>query len=192
MIWHVLITEPRREFLALDALEGLGADVLLPVEYRWHDVRRSGGRTGKRQKPEKEVRTHALFPRYIAVGFDRWPDWNVIAALKSVPTPKRPVALPVISDILRHPGTCEPLMVGATDVLRFRHLSDADGPRVAPIRRYNVQVGDRVRIVDGPFAGHTVKVTNIKKNSEAIAGLAQLFGTEVSVTLDLMSIEAAA
>lgn len=56
-------------------------------------------------------------------------------------------------------------------------------------RQLNLQVGDKVEIVYGPFAGFPAEVEEVHQEKEILKGLINMFGRETSVELSFDDIE---
>ncbi len=182
MIWHILTTAPQREFAAQKALRELGLSTMIPVEYKWHDARKAG-HAAKKAKTEKEVRAHPLWPRYVFVGCEwfQFP-WHEVYALNHV-------GRPLITGALYLNGIAYAL--NKDERMSVEHLTDVKKPQVPPDPSRRLYPGDKVRIVDGPFAGQLHKVHKTAKNGESIEIMVSLFGTLIDATVPVAMVEAA-
>lgn len=181
MLWHILTCVPQRELRAQAMIEQLGMHVMLPVEYRWHDVRKGG--SGKKGKTEKVVKPHPLWPRYIFAGCERFHfPWR---ELYSIQVDGRPV----VTGALFHNGI--PYALSHVERLRVGALCDIEKPQVPPMPSRRLIVGDAVRILSGPFAGQLHKVHAVAKNHDSIKVMVSLFGSLAEAKLPVDMVEAA-
>jgi len=181
MIWHILTTAPQREFAAQDALRRLGLSTMIPVEYRWHDVRKHGGT--KKAKIEKVVKAHPLWPRYVFVGCDRFGfPWREVYSLHAD-------GRPLITGALYRNGM--PYALSHVERLHIGQLTDVAKPQVPPDPSRRLYPGDKVRIIAGPFSGFPATVHRTAKNGESVTVIKKLFGTLVEATIPVSMVEAA-
>lgn len=181
MIWHILTCAPQREFKAQDAIQSIGLSTMLPVEYKWHDVRKHGGT--KKGKTEKVVKAHPLWPRYVFAGFAMpFVPWHQLYNLHAGGSQ-------LITGALYHNGM--PYALSHVERLSVRSLCDIEAPTVNPMQARQIQAGDKVRIVDGPFAGQLHKVTKAAKNGESIRIMVSLFGSLTEARVPVSMVEAA-
>ena len=185
MNWHILTTAPQRELKAQEALTKLGLSVMLPVEYRWHDIRKAGTQKGKKGSIEREVRPHPLFPRYVFAGYDDRIDWQAIEAVHHN-------GHKIITGALRDPISGYRYRLQHIEALRIRSLCDIEAPRVPPSSSLALRPGDLVRITDGPFSGQLAKVTKQALNKETIRATHALLGSLVIKTGIVEVVERAA
>lgn len=182
MIWHILTTAPQREFTAQKALRDLGLSTMIPVEYRWHDARKTG-HAAKKAKTEKEVKAYPLWPRYVFVGCEWFGfPWREVYSLNHV-------GRPLITGALYRNGL--PYALSKDEKNQVWLLTDVAKPQVPPDPSRRLYPGDKVRIVEGPFAGQMAMVHRSAKNGESVTVLKKLFGTLVEATVPTSMVEAA-
>lgn len=182
MIWHILTCAPQREFKAQESLRALGLETMVPVEYRWHDVRKFGA--AKKAKIEKVVKAHPLWPRYVFIGCDRFvTPWRDIYSLRTD-------GRALITGALYRNGM--PYALSHLERLHIQALTNIEKPQIAPVASRRLYAGDRVRIIDGPFAGQLHKVHKSAKNGESIRIMVSLFGTLTEASVPTSMVEAAA
>jgi transcription antitermination factor NusG len=155
--WFILRTVPREEMRATLILERQGAAVLYPR----HAVFRRKNRYSK----TKLGVLRPLLVRYLFVGFDGEPNWfrtlecTSIVGFVGLDGAPRQVAYERIAAFMRGQRCLD-----APD--HHRHM----------ITHKEFEVGDTVEVLDGPFAGHHVKVERLDgKNARAVL---TLFGQE--------------
>jgi transcriptional antiterminator RfaH len=162
MSWIVVRSEPLRELTARRFLELAKFSVYLP---RIRERQAKGGRRIERLRP--------LFPSYIFVGFrgGRWWDARWCVGVAAV--------------IMAGDG---PAQLGdhVIDELRARERGGA----VELPRREKFKVGDRVKVLQGPFADHFGLYAGQRAHERVLVLLA-LLGSTQRVELPRESIEAA-
>jgi transcription antitermination factor NusG len=169
--WYALLVPPQKEFIAQRILHAKGLPTFVPVERKWR-------RKNKFTKT-KELKTYALAPRYVFIGFrlgERlWFDlfnMHVISGVVGLHgVPKEIPNEAMVSLISRYANG-----LVAPDVQRFMRT------------RREFKAGDKVEIVEGPFAGHKVNVQEIVGSKATI--VLELFGTEKNVSVGLDILEA--
>jgi len=124
-------------------------------------------RDGKRRKMEKRV-----FPGYILVNMiltdDSWfvvrntPGVTGFVGMGNMPTPLRP-----------------------EDVSQIIKRMEADSPRI----KVTFRVGERVRIIDGPFNDFRGIVSEIDQERSRVRVMVNMFGRETPVELDFLQVE---
>lgn len=126
--WHVVQSEPRREFLAkMNIVDKLKLDVFFPIE----EVRRSIGRRSA------DV-VAPMFPGYLFVEFDpAVTQWRKVNELRGV------MRLLCEGD--------RPIPVPGLEIDRLRDKANADGLIVEP-EKAMAGMGEWVRIMQGAFA----------------------------------------
>lgn len=130
---YVVQTRPCHEMIAKVSLEAKGFVVFLPTV-------REEIRTGRRR--EHRTSTIApLFPGYLFVSIDLADrNWRVISGAKGVRG--------ILGENVEHPTA---LPIGAMADLVTRYEA---GEFVKGTPTYRISAGDRLRLTDGPFAGH--------------------------------------
>ncbi len=124
-------------------------------------------RDGKRRKMEKRV-----FPGYILVNMiltdDSWfvvrntPGVTGFVGMGNMPTPLRP-----------------------EDVSQIIKRMEADSPRI----KVTFRVGEKVRIIDGPFNDFRGIVSEIDQERSRVRVMVNMFGRETPVELDFLQVE---
>ncbi len=166
---HWIITVPtQREFRASEEMRRLGHDAWTPVEYRYKRANRHSGR--------RVVVPYAILTRYVILAAPSLP-WGALNQLRG---------RGLVTGYLSIDGF--PAALPHAEATRLRSIGDHIEPTTIRVNR-GIRCGERCVIVDGPFAGQTVKVERIKKN-EATALLYWL-GTTHEVKLPLTILEAA-
>lgn len=165
--WYVLRTKVKQERIAALRLRELGHDVFLP-EYT-EEVVRTHGLTKEKRRVDV---TRPLLPRYCFVAPSCDPrqivrDVDEVEAVLGFDD--RPIAVPAralqrISDVLTG------------------HDEEAKPIEIAPFLP-----GEKVRVVDGPFASFEAEIEDIAASGR-ITALLDLFGRATPVELDLAQI----
>jgi transcription antitermination factor NusG len=162
--WYVLVCRSRSELTVREKLEALGFDAMVPVQHRV--VRAS------RHAKRREIRSSVLLLGYIFVCVEGpLPWWQ----LREVPH---------VIGFLAQEG--EPYALRPADVARLIALSELK-PVEDPYRP--LRPGDSATITTGPFAGRTVKVSDIVGNDAEWVG--KMFGAMRTVKTPLSSLQAA-
>jgi transcriptional antiterminator RfaH len=161
--WYVVHTRPNAEEIAARHLDRQGFPVFVP-------------RFSKRRRHARKVEMviRPLFPRYLFVALDLAVDrWNSVRSTVGVSTlichGDRPIMVPrgVVEDLLQR---------------------DVNG--VIPLARPRLHVGDRVQLLEGPFA-NLVGTFESMTDGERVAVLLDLLGRSVRVMLHLDSLQRA-
>jgi transcriptional antiterminator RfaH len=163
--WYVAYIQPAAERRAAGHLERQGFEVYLPM---CRQIRRHARR--------EETVLRPLFPRYIFVAFniqvDRWRSINgTIGVSNIICHGERPAALPD----------------GVVDKLRAGEL---DGGAVPLSQMVLFDPGEKLRILDGAFKGHTGTYQSMT-SAERVVLLFDLIGSPVRVTVPIHAVEAA-
>jgi transcriptional antiterminator NusG len=128
--WHVLYTEPGLELVVRSEIGALGFEAYVPT-YRAEII--SCGRKRRTRRP--------AFTRYVFVRFDRENDeWGCIASAKGVLYPLG-----------------DPSPISDAEVNEIKRLESIGFYDEVSGGRARILVGDIVRVIDGPFEGHTGK-----------------------------------
>ncbi len=155
--WYVVHTQPHGEDRARLNLERQGFDVYLP-KYLKH--RRHARRIEHVRRP--------LFPRYLFVRFDaERAQWRSINGTLGV------------AYIVSHGDQPIPVPDRIVDAMQARHNEDDLVVLHSPD---SFQAGQKLEIVDGPFAWHTGLFQRLDDN-ERVVLLLDLLGRQVSVTV---------
>ncbi len=160
--WYVVYTHPHAEAKAVAHLERQGFSVYLP---RYRTRRRHARKVEEVRRP--------LFPRYLFVAFDeireRWrPILSTVGVSGMVCRGERPTPVP--------PGIVEAIRAGEDDG-RFDQTVDA-----ATLRD-----GDRVRVVDGPFADLIGRFCGLA-DTERVIVLLDMLGRQVRARMPLADV----
>lgn len=163
-LWYAVHTHAREETKALAHLERQNFEVYLPRYAR--KIRHA-------RKTELVVRP--FFPRYLFVALDLASQgWRSIRSTCGV------------SDIVCFGDRPAPLPTGFVESLRNRE--DASG--CLGVVRQNVQRGDSIVVLEGPFS-HLLGVCEAVAENERVTILLELLGRKVRVVLDGDMVEAA-
>lgn len=156
--WHLVLCKPNQHHIALRSISRLGCDVFLPLQAH---QRRWRGRMMQELRP--------FFPGYIFVGMD----------------PARPIWAPIrtaqgVSRIIGF-GNRGPAAVPPQIVAGLMARCDANGV-FRPLAE-GFAVGDRIRIVSGPFTDFVTQVDKIDPG-QRLHVLLDLLGRPTKVMLD--------
>ena len=163
--WYVVHSQPHGEERARLNLERQGFDVYLP-KYLKH--RRHARRVERVRRP--------LFPRYLFVRFDpERAQWRSINGTFGV------------AYLVSHGDEPIPVPDKIVDAMQARH--DDDG-LVVLYTPASFRLGQKLEIVDGPFAWHTGLFQRLNDN-ERVVLLLDLLGRQVSVTVSPGAVAAA-
>lgn len=163
--WHVVMTKPRQEHVALDNLQRQGFDAWLPLA---RESRALGARGSARVVP--------LFPRYLFVHVD--PASQNIAPIRSTLG---------CCGVLRFGLQLAVMPEAAVSTLRQR--CDDHGCIPLPVDELP-QCGQVVRVVEGPFAGFNA-VFQAENGQDRVVVLLEWLGVARAVQLPASAIEAA-
>lgn len=173
-LWHVAYVEPRYEReICKDIAKELGFDAYAPVEKRMVTYR---GRRVEACRP--------LFPRYIFVGVDPYKQgWQHLLDVDGV------------IDVLGRPELLDdrpPSYIPAAWVEAMRRAEAAGVFDRTNVNGSQFKVGERVRVVEGPFTGFEAliqafiaKVGSTRATKRArllLAFLGRMSATEIDVT----------
>ncbi len=156
--WYVAATEPRKEWLAVLNLEQQSFRSLCP---RFHKVRRHARRM--------ETVLAPLFPGYVFVSFDvdndQWSSINGTLGVRRLIRfgPTRPQPMPDAA-MIQLLGRCR-------DGIMIRLIDD-------------IQAGDAVRIISGPFADQLAKVESLDDKGR-VRVLLDILGGATSLQLGI-------
>jgi len=152
----------------LQRIESMGLedkvfDVVVPTEDEVHI------KNGERQTVEKKV-----FPGYILVNMLQTEEsWYMV---RNTPGVTGFVGM----------GN-EPTPLQAEEVARILKRMESESPRV----NVTFRIGERVRIVDGPFEDFYGKVSDIDMDRTTVRVMVNFFGRETPVELDFLQVEEA-
>lgn len=146
-------------------LEEAFGQILVPTEKIMAVVR------GKRQAVER-----TLFPGYLLVEMALTDE--TLQLVHSIPR------------VAGFIGTAQaPAAVAEKEILEV--IKRAEEARTAARPRVVLSVGDKVRVIDGPFRDFTGTVEEIKPDSSRVRVSLSVFGRPTPVELDLLHVEAA-
>lgn len=157
MQWLLILCKPNQHHIAQRSLSRLGCEVFLPLTYSQHRWR---GRMRQELRP--------VFPSYLFVGLDpARPFWQPIRSTQGV---SRVIGF----------GTQGPAKVPAEIVMGLMARCDADGV----LRRLeeSFSVGDRIRIISGPFTDFVTTIEQIDPERR-LHVLLDILGGQTRVTL---------
>jgi transcriptional antiterminator RfaH len=159
--WYVIHTKPRQESLALENLERQGYTTYCPQIT-----------ISKRRRNAWHQVTEPLFPRYLFIELTEGEDdFGPIRSTLGV------------SNMLRFGGKPATISNNIIESLRQQERDNAETPDT----ELPVKPGDRVRVMDGPFAGLESIFQNSSKDARVVI-LMELLGRENRVTVDRDSI----
>lgn len=124
-------------------------------------------KNGKRKIVEKKI-----FPGYVMVNMIVTDDsWYVV---RNTPNVTGFIGLGV-----------RPTPMSPEEVKRIKKRMGVEEPKY----KIEFQVGDLVRITDGPLKGYEAKITDIDKDKGKVKVLMSMFGRETPVTLDFLQVK---
>lgn len=136
-------------------------EVIVPIEKQIEI------KNGKRKIVEKK-----MFPGYVMVNMIVTDDsWYVV---RNTPNVTGFIGLGV-----------RPTPMSLDEVGRIKKRMGVEEPRY----KIDFQLGDLVRIVDGPLKGYEAKITDIDKDKGKVKVLMSMFGRETPVTLDFLQVK---
>lgn len=163
--WYLIFTKPRQENLARENLERQGFITYLPLAKQ---TRRRNGRYIKSIEP--------YFPRYLFIQLNTETDnWSPIRSTVGV------------VQMVRFGGV--PAVVPDELVTCLKENDDPDG--LQKLVRQDLSPGDKVEIINGPFAGYQ-GIYQQRKGSERVAVLLDIVGKTAAVTLSAHDLQVAA
>ena len=171
-LWYIIHTYSGFEAKVKDSLRqradamGMSAaieDILVPTE-ETIEVR-----DGKKRK-----KTRKFFPGYVLVKMELSDDaWHVVRN-----TPK----------VTGFVGTgSNPVPLSAAEVARIVNQVSVAAEKPKPVLAFNV--GDTVRIVDGPFSNFTGNVEEVNEDRSTLKVMVTIFGRATPVELEFLQVE---
>lgn len=137
--WHALYCPPNRELITGHDLSSRGFPVVIPAEKDWLDKR---GRT--------RTVFRAIMPRYVFTGFQDPPNWHHMRTV-----------IPAVQGYLSF-GQDGPTKLRLADIEWLNDLQETLRGRQRPsVVEAVIRVGEKVRVISGPFSGHSVTVDKI-------------------------------
>lgn len=171
--WYVVNTysghENRARLTLLEriknaALDDLFGEVLIPTENVMEVV-----------KGQRRTSTRKFYPGYMFV--------QMVLEDRSLHLVKN---TPKITGFL---GGTRPTPVPERDITGI-HTAMTDGKQ-APKTRITFEVGENVRVIDGPFANFSASVEDVKPDKQKVRVLVSIFGRPTPVELDFTQVEKA-
>ena len=162
--WYLIYTKPRQENLARENLERQGFVTYLPLA---EQTRRRNGRYMKMIEP--------YFPRYLFIQLNTDTDnWAPIRSTLGV------------SQMVRFGGV--PAVV-PEDLINY--LKENDDPNgIQQMIQQDMSPGDKIEIVNGPFAGYS-GIYQQQKSAERVAVLLEIVGKNAELTLSIHDLQLA-
>ncbi len=162
--WYLVVTKPQSEFKAQENLMRQGYEIYLPL------VQTSCRRKGKNVK-----RTEAFFPRYLFIHLDKEADnWSPIRSTIGV------------AGMIRFGGM--PAVVPESILDNLKKNENEFG--LQSIEKKELNLGDKVEIIDGPFEGHKA-VFQKMKSADRVSVLLDVVGKNTQVILSMHELEIA-
>lgn len=160
--WYLIHSKPRQEHIAKKNLERQGYGTYLPVT---SVRRRKEGKTVSEAGP--------MFPRYLFIQLsEKTDDWGPIRSTLGV------------LNLVRFGQS--PARIPDHLISTIKNCEDEDGLCVLPAREY--KKGDRVRVVEGPFAGYEAIFQSQCSNDRVIL-LLRLAENSIKMRLDKSLLE---
>lgn len=164
--WYVLQVARHAEVSVDDRLGEAGIE-------RWLPVRKVAKRRRNKRAQPQEVRWLPALPGYVfAKVHDRAKSWAAIVRVDGVTG-----VLPTVE---------QPTPVSDHQIDKLKAFIERD-PQALDILAGSFSVGQKVRIDDGPFAGHNGVVLEMGDDGRAVIGVT-LFGRMVRVSLNVAQI----
>jgi len=162
--WYLIYTKPRQENLARENLDRQGFVTYLPLAQQ---TRRRNGRYMKMIEP--------YFPRYLFIQLNTDTDnWAPIRSTLGV------------SQMVRFGGV--PAVV-PEDLINY--LKENDDPNgIQQMIQQDMSPGDKIEIVNGPFAGYS-GIYQQQKSAERVAVLLEIVGKNAELTLSIHDLQLA-
>lgn len=167
--WYCVYTSANSEGLAYHCLKRKGFQVYLP---QYVKMVRRGGRVTKLVPVSRP-----LFTRYLFVSFDLDRDlWQEIPLLMG------------IERLLSHGETPMRVPAGAVESIRLAEICGDFSPR-SSLAALQLQIGELVRVKEGPFKDWIGEVTRSPNGSDRVEILLKLFGRDNFVKIGVDSVE---
>ena len=162
--WYLIYTKPRQESLARENLERQGFTTYLPL------VERSRRRSGRYIKV-----IESFFPRYLFIQLNTDTDnWAPIRSTIGV------------SHMVRFGGF--PAMVPDELIACLKENDGSNG--IQKQIKKDMSPGDRIEIVNGPFAGYR-GIYQQQKSAERVAVLLEIVGKNAALTISVHDLQLA-
>ena len=162
--WFAVYSKPRQEQIALENLERQGFRCFLPMAVNPY----------QRRSKKQQKRTEPLFPRYLFL--NAIPDQQSLGSVRST--------------------------VGVSNLVRFgmqlievpNHIINGIQDRcdletgLVQLKPVPVEIGDRVKVFDGPFAG-IEGIFRERRGKDRALLLMSMLGTESTVEVDALLLQ---
>jgi len=173
--WHIMTCEPNLERRAEDRLRQYLFRCYLPKRMAKQKYGTRGG--PKNRKRTREV-LRPIVPGYIFVAFSFMADQSRRDTLRRVPGLKNFLCI-----------AGEPTIVTHTEIQKLFTYEYETAMGKRPVGQCDrVNVGDRVRVTEGPFLDHVGYVDQLD-GEDGLSILFELLGRKVPVALDLDQVE---
>jgi len=163
--WFAVYTRPRQEIIALDNLERQGFACFLPMAVNPYQ-----------RRSERKPRIEPLFPRYLFLNVV--PDQQSLAPVRSTRG---------VCTLVRFGQRLVTVRERVIEAIERRRDQDTGLVRLDPVP---VNVGDRVRVFDGPLAG-LEGIFRERRGADRALLLMKILGTESTVEVDALLLQKA-
>ena len=178
--WHILTTQAQREFKARDMLDPLCVEIIVPAEWKLADLkRRAPNGRYKLMANERPIWAQPLFPRYIFMHTHGAPPWHANRSLTWGDGSR------VVTGVLSADGS--PRTIEVDPLTRLRLMTIVRPKWTIPVTT-TFSPGERVRVVDGPFAGMLFTVRG-KANRTHYHVLSDTFASMKEIALPARAME---
>ena len=162
--WYVVfVGDPRRITYLDNAFKTLHSEYIIWIPERVQLIKRKN-KLIEEKKP--------LYPGYAFVQFDYNNNIGINDQLK----------FHCGGHLLKRPGVKEPYVLTETEMIEMKKLEKSQDTSQSLATRYNIEVGDNVDIISGPFHGFKGDVLSLKK--EKIVVNLRIFERTVSTDID--------
>ena len=161
--WFAVYTKPRQELIALENLERQGFQCFLPMAINPYQ-----------RRTERKPRIEPLFPRYLFLHVD--------ADQQSLGSVRFTIG---VSNLVKFGMELATLPLSVIEAIRQRCDPESGLVQLDPMP---VNVGDKVRVFDGPLAGIQGVFRERKGGTRALL-LMSLLGTESIVEVDALLLQ---
>lgn len=168
--WYALLVVPNTEFRVERELQKLGAQPIVPRVAR--EIRRHP------LSKKTEVRQFPLWSRYVFAGFSTARPWYRLDAIPEITGAVGFEGQPMLLDRKTVAHVAE---IAAEPIEIRRHVTE---------QRRIFKVGERVKIIQGPFRDHVAELSAIRRKSAEL--LLEIFGSIQGVSIPFDHIEHAA
>ena len=162
--WYLIFTKPRQENLARENLERQGFVTYLPLAQQ---TRRRNGRYIKA--------VESYFPRYLFIQLNTDTDnWAPIRSTVGV------------AQMVRFGGV--PAVVPDELIACLKENDDSNG--LQRLTKKDMSPGDRIEIINGPFAGYE-GIYQQQKSADRVAVLLEIIGKNAALTISAHDLQLA-